>query len=261
MTYEVLAVRYGTLRTRKSALYYRYGAYGEPDGDATLDYYFWVLRSDGGTIVVDTGFDPEVGARRGRTCLSPPREALARVGVDPASVERLVITHCHYDHTGNVAAFPNAEIAIAERELAFWRRPVSRNLQFIEHAEPDELELIEQASRDGRVTAIGERAELAPGVTAITVGGHSPGQLMLLVEGEQGNVVLTSDAVHFYEELELSRPFGVIADLEEMYAAYELVRELAQAPRTAIVAGHDPEVATRFPSAGGDAEGLAVRIA
>ena len=40
--------------------------------------------------------------------------------------------------------------------------------------------------------------------------------------GGEGDVVLTSDAVHFYEELELDRPFCVVADLEAMYGAYDL---------------------------------------
>ena len=39
--------------------------------------------------------------------------------------------------------------------------------------------------------------------------------------------MLASDAVHFYEELERDRPFGVIADLAEMYEAYDTLRELA----------------------------------
>ena len=74
-----------------------------------------------------------------------------------------------------------------------------------------------------------------------------------------GRVVLTSDAVHFYEELELDRPFGVIADLEAMYMAFDRVNELAREPGTAVVVGHDPRVMGRFAPAGASAE-LAVRV-
>ena len=41
--------------------------------------------------------------------------------------------------------------------------------------------------------------------------------------------MLASDAVHFYEELELERPFAVMHDLEQMYAAYDVLKGLAQA--------------------------------
>jgi glyoxylase-like metal-dependent hydrolase (beta-lactamase superfamily II) len=261
LTYEVLAVRYGTWRTRKSHLYHRYEAYGEPDAEATIDYFLWVVRGGSQTLVIDTGFDPLVGGRRGRTCLCPPREALARAGVEPESVRRLLLTHLHYDHTGNVDAFPAAELLVPERELEFWTGPVARHVQFASHAEASEIALIDRAAREGRVTTIAGRTSVAPGLTAIPVGGHSPGQQVLLVETASGSVVLTSDAVHFYEELELDRPFGVIANLEEMYQGYELVRELAAEPGAVLLVGHDPEVAERFPSLGGEADGIAYRIA
>jgi glyoxylase-like metal-dependent hydrolase (beta-lactamase superfamily II) len=81
-----------------------------------------------------------------------------------------------------------------------------------------------------------------------------------VVAGERGDVVLTSDAVHFYEELELDRPFGVVADLEAMYGAYDLVKHLGAEPGATVVPGHDPEVMARFPDLGGHTSGLAVRV-
>ena len=43
---------------------------------------------------------------------------------------------------------------------------------------------------------------------------------MLAVETARGPVVLASDAVHYYEELELERPFEILVDLDAMGAAY-----------------------------------------
>jgi hypothetical protein len=111
-------VRYATRAASKRTFFLRYDSYGEPDAPQSLDYYFWVIGEGAGALVVDCGFDPAVGARRGRTCLCPPREALARLGVDAASVSRLLITHFQYDHVGNLDAFPNAELLVPERELA-----------------------------------------------------------------------------------------------------------------------------------------------
>jgi glyoxylase-like metal-dependent hydrolase (beta-lactamase superfamily II) len=255
---EVLAVRYGTRRSLKSALYHRYESYGEPDAEQSLDYFFWVLRGGAPTIVVDTGFEPEVGRRRGRIGLCPPREALGRLGLDAGSVAQVVITHFHYDHIGNLDAFAKAEILVPERELEFWNGPLAVRSQFAEHVEPDEILRIRELCRQGRVTTLEGRSTIAPGVTALTVGGHSPGQVVLRVETARGPVVLGSDAVHFYEELESDRPFAVIANLEEMYLAYDLVRELCAEPGAVLLPGHDPAVMTRHPGVGGEAEGLAV---
>jgi glyoxylase-like metal-dependent hydrolase (beta-lactamase superfamily II) len=259
--YEVVAVRYGTLSARKSQLFYRYEAYGEADAVVEMAYYFWVLRAGGETILVDTGFHPAVGARRGRTCLCPPLDALRRIGVEPASVSAVIVTHLHYDHIGNLDAFPQAAFVVPRRELEFWTGPSAKRLQFAAHVEAPEVALLEQARRDGRVRLTEGTEEIFEGVTARAVGGHSPGQQVTVVAALGGDVVLASDAAHFYEEFELDRPFAVIADLEQTYAAYDLLRELIGSPGAVLIPGHDPQVLARFPALGRRADGIAVRVA
>ncbi|HEY4027224.1 MAG TPA: N-acyl homoserine lactonase family protein [Candidatus Dormibacteraeota bacterium] len=254
-------MRYATRAASKRAFFLRYDSYGEPDAPQSLDYYFWVIGEGADALVVDCGFDPAVGARRGRTCLCPPREALALVGVDAASVSRLLITHFHYDHVGNLDAFPEAELLVPERELRFWTGPLASRAQFAEVVEPAEIGRIAEAHGRGRARTMGARTAVAPGVTAIDVGGHSPGQQVLVVEAARGPVVLASDAVHLYEELERDRPFEIVADLADMYRAYDLIRELCGQPGAVMVPGHDPEVMHRFPRLDGPAGEIAVRIA
>jgi glyoxylase-like metal-dependent hydrolase (beta-lactamase superfamily II) len=259
--YEAVAVRYATLDSTREALYYRWSAYGEPDGPQSMDYFFYVLRGDGRTIVVDCGFDPEVGTRRGRTCLTEPVQALRQVGIEPAEVPQLVITHLHYDHIGNVDAFPSAELLVPERELSFWTSAVARYDQFWHHVEGTEIDAVAAAHRDGRVRTYGGETEIAPGIRAIEVGGHSPGQQILVVDTASGPLVLTSDAVHLYEELEQARPFGVLADLEEMYLGFETIKRLGAEPGAIVVPGHDPDVTRRFPAVEGVPEGVALKLA
>ena len=115
--YEVLAVRYATRRARRHEFFHHWESYGEPDVEVEMAYYFWVLRAGGETILVDTGFDPAVGTRRGRTLVCEPVEALRRAGVEPDSVSTVIITHFHYDHIGNIAAFPGAALVAPRREL------------------------------------------------------------------------------------------------------------------------------------------------
>jgi hypothetical protein len=58
-------------------------------------------------------------------------------------------------------------------------------------------------------------------------------------------VVLTSDASHFYRNVETRQPVQIITNLPEMLEAFETIYALAGAEKL-IVAGHDPEVAGRF---------------
>lgn len=79
------------------------------------------------------------------------------------------------------------------------------------------------------------------------LGGHTPGQLMVQVNSVVGEVVLASDAAHYYEELEYDRPFNLFTSLPDMYRAYDIVRDLATRPQTRVIAGHDPLVRAMFP--------------
>jgi glyoxylase-like metal-dependent hydrolase (beta-lactamase superfamily II) len=257
--FEVYAVRYGSLRAPKSEFFYRHSSYGEPDAEVEMAYWFWLLRRGDETIVVDCGFAPEAGARRGRTCLQAPPDALRALGVEPESVSTVLVTHLHYDHIGNLGAFPAATLIVARSELEFWRGPMARRFQFATHVEESELALVEAAAAAGRVRLTGGTEEIADGVTTIAVGGHSPGLLITVVRSEGGDVVLASDAAHFYEELEFERPFSVVHDLEQMYAAYDLLKEFERTGAE-VVPGHDPEVGRRYPlvEAAGTVE--AVRI-
>ena len=244
---EVLAVKYGHRVTTRAESYLNFHLYGEPDADLDIDYYFWVVRDGGGVVLVDTGFAPEAGDRRRRAHYGTPAQVLRRLGVAPDDVSRIVITHAHWDHTGNVREFPRAELVMTEAEYAFWTSSLAGRAQFAAHCEPAEIALLRQARADGRLTLFsGERA-VAPGIELAEVGGHTPGQLIALVATEDGGtVVLASDALHFYEEVERDRPFAVLADLPGMYRAYDTLAQLAAQPRTRLVAGHDPLVRARF---------------
>jgi glyoxylase-like metal-dependent hydrolase (beta-lactamase superfamily II) len=249
--YEVLAVRFGTRVTTRSDYYLRFAAYGEPDGPMPMDYFFWVVRGPDETILVDAGWDLAVAARRGRTSLVPPQSAMEQLGVSRDTVSRIVLTHLHWDHVGGLHLFPDARLLVQERELAFWGSAVGERFQFAAHVERAEIEHVLRADAAGRVERLAGDASIGPGLHARLVGGHSPGQMMLVVATASGPVVLASDVIHFYEELDRDWPCSIVVDVADTYAGYTLLRELASDGRTRIVAGHDPLVLDRFPRADG----------
>jgi glyoxylase-like metal-dependent hydrolase (beta-lactamase superfamily II) len=258
--YDVIAVRYGTFETTKSECYYRYHAYGEADAAIRMDYYFWVVRSGDDVTLVDSGFDAPVGERRGRTPLLTPVAALERLGLQPAQVSRVVATHFHYDHIGNLRMFPEAEILASGLEVDFWTGPWARREQFAQVVEGPEIAYVQTADKEGRLTRLGDEDEIAPGLRTRWVGGHTPGQLVVTVSTGGREVVLASDAVHLYEEVERDRPFAILSDVPEMYQAYELLRDLTSGEDRVLVAGHDPLVMERFPAVDG-LDQMAVRLA
>ena len=255
---EVWAIRYGSLELLRSAFFYDFAAYGEPDSTMQMDYLYFVVRTPAETILVDCGFDPEVARRRGRTPLVDIDEGLAAVDLSVADIDRVVLTHFHYDHIGNLSRFDSARLVAQEAEVHFWQSPVARRRSFAEVAEPAELLIIDEALSDGRLSLVNDRAEIAPGVQTELVGGHTPGQQLVIVETAGGPLVLASDALHCYEEIELDRPFHHFCDLAGTYRAFDRIREL-EANGARIVAGHDPLVASRFSGEGPGAP-VAIRL-
>jgi glyoxylase-like metal-dependent hydrolase (beta-lactamase superfamily II) len=258
--YEIVAVRYGTARSRKSELFYRFGAYGEDDARQDMDFFFYVLRDGARTIVVDTGYKPDRASQRGRDCVTPPRQAFAMCGVRPADVAQVIVTHLHWDHIDNLDLFGDATLWVPEVELEFWADPVARNQQFWSHVDGDAIDYVAAAHRDQRAVATGADEVVAPGIRAITVGGHSAGQQVLVVDTGRGPVVLASDAAHLYEEMERSRPFNVTVDIQKMCEAYALLNRMRD-DGALVVPGHDPAVTRRFPTLEGELAGIAFQIA
>jgi glyoxylase-like metal-dependent hydrolase (beta-lactamase superfamily II) len=241
---EVLAVKYGYRVTTRAESYLNFHLYGEPDADLDIDYYFWVIRDGQDVFLVDTGFAPEVGDRRRRAHYATPAEVLPSLGIAPEEVTAVVISHAHWDHTGNIHQFPNAQLVMTEAEYAFWTSPMAARTHFAAHSEPQEIALLRRAREEDRLTLFTWQHTLAPGIELLEVGGHTPGQLIASVATpEGGTAVLASDALHFYEEVERDRPFAILAD---MYRAYDTLAQLATQPGAHLVAGHDPEVRARF---------------
>ena len=130
-------------------------------------------------------------------------------------------------------------------EYDFWTGPMGRRGQFAHTTEASELDHVRELREAGRLTLAGRAHQVAPGIELTQVGGHTPGQAVVIVAAAGGPVVLASDAVHYYEELERDRPFSTVANLADMYAAFDQIRELADGGAR-VVAGHDPLVAERF---------------
>ncbi len=239
--YEVYALKYAERDTTACQFFYRESSHDR----LTLHYYVWLILGGPHPILVDTGFLDDDARERGMRNYVSPATMVERAGVKASDVPIALITHLHYDHWAGHSLFPNAEYWIQRDEVAFWTGPFGRSPAFRQSANVGALARLVTLNYANRVRIIDGDREVLPGLRVHRVGGHTAGLQIVTVETEHGTVVLTSDASHFYRNVETRQPVQIITSLPEMLAAFETIVALAGAERL-IVAGHDPEVADRF---------------
>lgn len=259
--YRVTVVRYGTRTTVKSDVFLNYSIYGEADAAIEMDYFVWIIQNKNRTVLVDTGFSRQGGEARSRTFLLDLPSVYGSLGVDPSTSPPVILTHAHYDHTGNLSYFPTSQIFISEPEYLFWTGKNSARTQFHHSIEEDDLAEIVSASNQGRVTMFNGSHTVAPGIEIIEVGGHTPGQSVVKVNTTDGVVLLASDAIHLYEEYDRDMPFTHVANLVAMYEAFDRIRNMVNSGEVAhLVSGHDAGTLSRFAPAQGELAELAATI-
>ncbi|MEU9779865.1 N-acyl homoserine lactonase family protein [Streptomyces phaeochromogenes] len=170
---------------------------------STIDIPLIMFVVEGGDapIVVDTGADvtrawDTHGIRMEQTVDEQPDVALRSLGIEPDEVQIVVNTHMHWDHNSNNHLFPNARVVVQQRELDFARNPVPWHRMLFDVV-PGLRPAWQQAEE--QMSPVDGDIELAPGVTLVTLPGHTPGSQGVLVEAAGGRYLIAGDCVYLYD--------------------------------------------------------------
>jgi glyoxylase-like metal-dependent hydrolase (beta-lactamase superfamily II) len=210
-----------------------------------LDFFVWAIVGDGRTYVVDIGFSAEQARKRKREFLRPPGDGLKLIGIDPARIEHVIVTHMHYDHVGNLDLFPNAAFHIQDKEMHFCTGRCMCHPLMNAPFEVDDVVGMVRRVFAGKVLFHDGTAELAPGLSLHHIGGHTMG--------------LQCVRVMTRRHLEQGRAFPIVYNVAEMLEGHRSLRQLAASP-THIVPGHDPLVMQRYPAPRPELKGAVVRL-
>jgi glyoxylase-like metal-dependent hydrolase (beta-lactamase superfamily II) len=217
------------------------------DGPMPMDYFVWLIRGEGHTVLVDTGFNEARARARKRKLLRCPTKGLAVLGVKAEAVRTVVVSHLHYDHAGNLDLFPNAEFVIQDAEVDFATGRYMRYLPARQAFEADDVTRLVHANYAGQVRFFDGDGELFPGINLHLVGGHSRGLQAVSVNTRRGLVVLASDAAHYYANITRGNPFPIVADVPQNCESHERLFRLAGSLER-LIPGHDPIVTQCYPA-------------
>ena len=210
-----------------------------------------LIRTPTENILVDTGlgtaYDEKFaylyGVDKSQTDLL---RSLAATGVQAADINKVILTHLHFDHAGGNCfqeedgefkpTFPNAVYYINQGELAYAKEPDPRS-------KPSYLPYTwEPLEKQGQVGLISGNKEVAPGVTVLSAPGHTPNHQIVTVKSDGLTACFLADLVPTPSHLKTHYVMGFDLDALTAMKNKERILKQAQAENWLLVFEHSPEV-------------------
>ena len=204
-----------------------------PKGMVTVPFNPQLINTGSKLILIDCGngianFEPSKGAV-GRTL-----QNLASAGVDPKSVDVVLMSHLHPDHTNGIRAldgsmaFPNAEIMVPAKDWEFWmseeNAAKAESNQMMKNYFANVRKIY--AGIESKVTRYDWGKEVVSGITSVAAPGHTPGHTAFAVASGDSKVLIQSDVTNI-PEFFLRNP--------DWHVAYDVEPATAQADASQIL--------------------------
>ncbi len=247
--YEVYAISYGVIPDFSLA-----SLVAGADRTRKLDIQMmvWLLKSsDGRNILVDAGFYRDKFFQQWKLRdFIKPSEAVARFGIKPEEISDIIITHMHWDHADGMDLFPQARVWLQKDEYVYYTGEAWQARNTHGGIDPDDVLALVKLNLASRVKLVnGDDQEPIGGIRCYTGGKHTYASQFVSVNTKAGTVIIASDNLYLYENLEKRAAIAQTLDAESNLRAQDRMKQLASNPRL-IVPGHDPSVFTRFPKPG-----------
>ncbi len=236
---EIKAVKF-----RKDGYYSQPFAFGGEEGmdkfDPKIRYrgslQNYLIDTGDEVILVDTGLpagtpeekpDESTPAFTGKDICSY-MEALDALGYKPEQVTKILLTHKHSDHSGELKSFPNAKIFAGEEELS------AEELQGIPNLVPVKF-------TDGAYYNFPESQIIADGIRFVRAKGHTNGNSIVIAENDCLFYMLHGDITYVDEALYENKLSVVFDDLPAARETLDRVREFVRNHPTVYCGTHTPQ--------------------
>jgi len=214
----------------------------DENGQITFAMGGFLVRDGTRTVLIDVGIGPHADPSRTGTFM----ESLATLGVAPADVDDVVLTHLHFDHVGWASdrekpLFPNATYRCHQDDWDFFMGPEPYDDSLGVQLMGGQMAVELLPALTGRLETWSDDGSLLPGLDVRGAPGHTPGSTVVTISSGNERAVLLGDVVHCPVEL-LEDDWEMIGDVD---------KALAQRTRVALgreLEGTDvPIAAAHFP--------------
>ena len=219
----------------------RPGVYPPGPGKATDSCY--LIRHGDQQMVWDTGFPAETKdkpmVQDGGTFQIDRTLAdqLQQLGIKPADIDILGISHMHGDHLGQAAQFTNARLVIGKRDFGMMAGKPEDTLKGW-RVEGKQVTLA-----SGDIDIFGDGS-----VVALHLPGHTPDHLALLVRLKSGPVLLTGDLYHTTISREKRSMPGFNTSREQTLASMDRFEAKAKETGAKVIIQHEPADISKLPA-------------
>jgi len=186
-------------------------------------------------ILVDTGIpagtpeevpDENTAIYTGKD-ISTYMEAFEALGYKPEQVTKILLTHKHSDHSGELRSFPNAKIYVNEDELD------AQELQGIDNIIPVKF-------TDGAYHNFPACQKIADGIYFIKAKGHTKGNSIVVAENDGLYYMMHGDITYTDEALYENKLSVVFEDISAARETMDRIREFIQHNPTVYLSTHTP---------------------
>jgi glyoxylase-like metal-dependent hydrolase (beta-lactamase superfamily II) len=251
--YEIYAVKYAGPFTRPAPMMHWFQ---DMDKSIRINYYVFVIRGGGKTIVVDCGCSPTLASQYDLVSYVKPSEVLERIDVVAEEVKYLVVSHIHFDHISGIEMFPRATIFVQEKEFNFWMNdPIARRAPFLHVTDPVANRYLAKLKGTERLRLIEGDEEVLPGIKLLLCPGHTIGLQAVAVNTEKGIAIVGSDAAHIFSSYRTDIPSAIITDMVAWMKSYDKIRASASSIDL-IFPGHDIALIDNYPKVAEDVSRL-----
>jgi glyoxylase-like metal-dependent hydrolase (beta-lactamase superfamily II) len=242
--YQVYAIKFSD-GWKIQAKDYVIGA--DPSDSVDVCNMFWLLKSSNGrNILVDAGFIDTTNSNKNYI---RPDSMLLKLGLSSQNISDIIITHPHFDHISGITLFPRAKVWMQEEDYDYFIGPAWQVDGDNRGFEKKDVENILSVYSNGRLNLIkGDNKEVFPGIKVYIGSKHTFENQYLIVnsKSKRNKVLLASDAIWFYLNLEKGLPISICMDTVEYVKAMNRIKTFVENPDL-IIAGHDNKIFSKFP--------------